>query len=513
LKTSYSIGLIPLIAYAHLSATVPPPAAPAGAAGYARYTVRDNQLKDHVLKKDTQLLELNEEVMELLVPLENVRELDKLAVISHEATGFCGSLDYYPPGYQLAPSVTHKKPYFAASAHFDELESILSEVQLSKMDETITTLTTLPSRFHRHSTGKDASQTVTSLFQAQLASPTDWVINEFPHQQTQQRSVIARLPGTSSDTIVLGAHLDSIVSGGIDPEAIAPGADDDASGIAILTEIMRIIEARQLRFHKTIELHGYAAEEIGLVGSREIAAKYRTDNKIVDAMLQFDMAYYSRASDNGTLFFLEDFTSLDLTRNGIQWIKHYMGDVYRRGAMPKGAASDHKAWYEQGYPTLFPFENALADNPYIHSPNDSRDKFDDGTRMQRMVQFGLLFLAYNAGLKSLDTPYVAEQERLQQLPVSADLFLAVDGASGDYAFAVSAPQSTSFLEFCQTESAIDQRCSTTRQRLTHSETINGRKVFQSDGTIVFKADEKWRVEAYDAADVLLSRRQITWQTP
>lgn len=484
-----------------------------GRLGYARFVVRDSHVKSAFFKKGTELLALHQGKMEFLTPIDSLDELDLLAIESHEANGFCGSIDYFPLGYNLVADVSHTAPYFAASAQFEELETLMGEVDLSRINSTISTLTSLPSRYHRHSTGQNASQTVTTLFQNQLVKSADWKIAEFSHTSTAQRSVIARLEGESSESIILGAHLDSISSRG-NSESQAPGADDDASGVAILTEILRIIEAKNLRFHKSIEIQAYAAEEVGLFGSREIAANYRANNKAVGAMLQFDMAYYSRsAADGGRLFFLEEFTSLDLTRSGISWVKKYLGNVYQRGAMPAGAASDHKSWWEQGYPTLFPFENPVADNPFIHTLDDSMDKFDDGTRMQRMVRFGLLFLAYNAGLTSLDAPYAIEKNRLAARVIPNDLYLSLVGGNASYGFAVSAPETTTYLEFCQTDSADDQRCSQRRLRLTVNDVLKGRKVFRSESSLAFREGEKWRVEAYDSSDELIARRQIEWQKP
>jgi hypothetical protein len=508
MKTIYAC--LPLcLAFSQLSA-LPRPVE--GLKGHARYTVKDSDAKVFPHKKGSEIFRIHPGFIEYLTPIDHSSEIDILGALSHEATGFCGSMDYYPLHYQMTDEVSHSPPYFAANAHFTELESIIADSDLGRMNDTITTLSSLPSRFHRHSSGQHAGQNVKNIWTAQLQNGSSWTLSEFEHSGTPQKSVIARLDGETSDTVVLGAHLDSITSR-TNYEAEAPGADDDASGIAILTEILRIIESRNLKFHRSIELQGYAAEEVGLVGSREIASNYRLSNKEIDAMLQFDMAYYSRDADGGLLFFLEDFTSLDLTRSGISWVKKYMGEVYRRGVLPRGAASDHKSWFEQGYPTLFPFENALADNPYIHTTADTMDKFDDGLRMQRMVKFGLLFLAYNAGLKSLDTAYSVEKLRLESEVVSKDLHLALSGSGGSYGFLVSAPAETEFLEFCQTVSATDFRCTAHRLRLQSRELLQGRKVFRSDANLGFKAGERWRVEAYNASDVLIARRQIEWQKP
>ena len=83
----------------------------------------------------------------------------------------------------------------------------------------------------------------------------------------------AELP---DEIVVLGAHLDSInTSGGGSTTQRAPGADDDASGIATLTEVIRISLASGWRPKRTVKFMGYAAEEVGLRGSKAIAQSFR----------------------------------------------------------------------------------------------------------------------------------------------------------------------------------------------------------------------------------------------
>ena len=65
---------------------------------------------------------------------------------------------------------------------------------------------------------------------------------------------------------------------------IAPGADDDGSGIAVLTEVLRIIVMSGYKPEKTVQIMGFAIEEIGLVGSREIASEYKRKGKNVIGM-------------------------------------------------------------------------------------------------------------------------------------------------------------------------------------------------------------------------------------
>src|SRR3546814_3809552 len=95
------------------------------------------------------------------------------------------------------------------------------------------------------------------------------------------------------EVVVLGAHLDSInADGGGSPGQAAPGADDDASGIAVLTETLRIALASGWRPQRTVKFMGYAAEEVGLRGSNAIAQSHRQAGVDVVAVLQVDMTNY-----------------------------------------------------------------------------------------------------------------------------------------------------------------------------------------------------------------------------
>ena len=92
-----------------------------------------------------------------------------------------------------------------------------------------------------------------------------------------QPSVILTIEGNAlaDENVVLGAHLDSVNWASGDPStARAPGADDDASGVATLTEILRVAMATGYRPARTVRFMAYAAEEVGLNGSQAIAASF-----------------------------------------------------------------------------------------------------------------------------------------------------------------------------------------------------------------------------------------------
>ncbi|WP_291139863.1 M20/M25/M40 family metallo-hydrolase [Dokdonella sp.] len=114
-----------------------------------------------------------------------------------------------------------------------------------------------------------------------------------------QPSVILTIQGTTlpNEVVVLGGHLDSINHVDNLPPATerAPGADDDASGIASLTEILRVAMASNFRPQRTVKFMGYAAEEVGLNGSQAIAQSFQADGVNVVGALQLDMTNLPRA--------------------------------------------------------------------------------------------------------------------------------------------------------------------------------------------------------------------------
>ncbi|MCU0377730.1 MAG: M28 family metallopeptidase [Bacteroidales bacterium] len=109
---------------------------------------------------------------------------------------------------------------------------------------------------------------------------------------TLQYNVIATLQGSSSDSVsVIGAHYDNIVSIG-DPFAIVPGANDNASGVAAALEIARLMKKFRFKPKYTIRFVAFGAEELGLHGSRDYAAKAAANGDNMVMMLNHDMIAY-----------------------------------------------------------------------------------------------------------------------------------------------------------------------------------------------------------------------------
>ena len=66
----------------------------------------------------------------------------------------------------------------------------------------------------------------------------------------------------------------------------SPGADDAGSGTVTLLEAFRILSAAGFRPRHPLEFHWYALEEVGLVGSAELASRYRDEGREVYGMME-----------------------------------------------------------------------------------------------------------------------------------------------------------------------------------------------------------------------------------
>src|SRR6266699_4084097 len=110
-------------------------------------------------------------------------------------------------------------------------------------------------------------------------------------------NVIATLPGTASPErfYVVTGHLDSRCTDVLDFTSDAPGADDDASGVAVALELTRVFATHQ--FPGTLVFATVAGEEQGLYGSSHLAAQMNAAGNDVQAMFSNDIVGASRAFD------------------------------------------------------------------------------------------------------------------------------------------------------------------------------------------------------------------------
>lgn len=104
------------------------------------------------------------------------------------------------------------------------------------------------------------------------------------------RNIVGFLPGSdpalAGECVVLGAHFDGC---GRHLGILFPGADDNASGSAVVMEIARALAASGLRPRRSLAFVLFGGEEMGLLGSNHFAAHLPAPFRRVDAMFNLDM--------------------------------------------------------------------------------------------------------------------------------------------------------------------------------------------------------------------------------
>ena len=346
-------------------------------------------------------------------------EIDEEALASlshsiHDELRRCGGYMYHPSrDAGMAALQRHSTPLSAQrlaaatatrpSYVIDQqavVTPILSQMQASNIGQTIVDLSGYTNRYYTSSSGVNASNWLKQRWTTLAGGRSDITVEQFTHSGWAQKSVIATIQGSDngSEVIVMGAHLDSInQSGGSGETMRAPGADDDASGVASLTEVLRALVQANYKPRRTIKLMAYAAEEVGLRGSQDIANSFAAAGTNVVGVLQLDMTNYKGAASDIYLF--SDYTDSAQNTFLSNLIATYLPTLTVGTDRCGYACSDHASWNAKGYAASMPFESSFnGDNPYIHSANDTYANM--GSQADHALKFSRLAAAYAVELGS-----------------------------------------------------------------------------------------------------------------
>jgi hypothetical protein len=134
-------------------------------------------------------------------------------------------------------------------------------------------------------------------------------------------NVVARLNGTDPNdnrVFIISGHLDNMRSNVMDSVGDAPGANDDASGVAAVLECARIMSRHS--FPATIIFVAVSGEEQGLLGANYMAEKAKKENWNIEAVLNNDIMGSNNSSETNNInnnrirVFSEAFSVLDTGR-------------------------------------------------------------------------------------------------------------------------------------------------------------------------------------------------------
>jgi Zn-dependent M28 family amino/carboxypeptidase len=216
----------------------------------------------------------------------------------------------------------------------------------------------------------------------------------YPVGQLEAVNIIAEVPGTNrkSDIVVVGAHYDTV--------ATTPGADDNASAVAVMLECARLL--RHSRPQRTVRFVAFACEEqphfhTDTMGSQAYAKRCQDRNERIVGMICLEMVgYYS--SEQGSQAFpnqLPRWLKPIFPKTGnflvaVANIKSWrLGWRFRRGfkravrfplfsiALPEKVGiirlSDNSSFWDHGYPAIMVTDTSYLRNPHYHEPTDTPD--------------------------------------------------------------------------------------------------------------------------------------------
>ncbi|KAK0650456.1 Leucine aminopeptidase A [Lasiodiplodia hormozganensis] len=265
------------------------------------------------------------------------------------------------------------------------VNTLISSLSTSNMQTNLQGLTEFNNRYYRASTGSQAATWLKNLVETTIDAAGGGGTVEFFTHSFAQSSIIARVPGKSDATIVVGSHFDSINQNN-PSSGRAPGADDDGSGTVTNLEILKAYLAssavRNGQAENTVEFHWYAGEEGGLLGSQAIFDSYASEGRNVIAMLNFDMTGYSAGMTNaGQSKSLAVVT--DYVNNALSTFTRLMIRTYTTLPITTStcgyACSDHASATDAGFPSAYIFESPDAySSPYIHTASDTISTVDFG---------------------------------------------------------------------------------------------------------------------------------------
>lgn len=373
----------------------------------------------------------------------------------------------------------------------------------------VQTLEGLGTRFHNAANGAEVTSTVKEMFLASGAGIANFSVSTVDHSavlSTRQQSVVAKIVGTSDPdhTIVIGAHLDSINSSNNND---APGADDDASGVATIAAMIRALAQSGATLQRTVEFHAYAAEEVGLEGSRHIAETYADAGRTIVGMMQLDMTSFSSQEGDSTIWLISNNTHPNLRRSLKDLMHTYLNGGFAEGTLA-GGTSDHEAWTSFGFPAVFPFENPQDYNTALHTANDTSTTANNYPLATRFAQLGLAFLAHYGGLDEAQAEFEA-QKAAAVAAYDKDLKLAIaEAENGSYYISVSAPQTVAHVALCKAKALGSRRCFEDLVATTSEEPLAERKRFTTIAKLALASDDRLVVFGYNSEDKVVAQRTV-----
>lgn len=264
-------------------------------------------------------------------------------------------------------------------------DELVDSVDASRMMETVQVLQGFGSREFHLESSREAARHLHESFEA---IGLDVHYQHFQVGDTPVSNVVASLGPTSGDgnLYLVGAHYDSENSSVHNISAAenttAPGADDDASGIAVMLEMARVLAGSA--FDSGIKFVAFGAEERGYddsggcKGSEYFASQETASGVTYDSTAILDMVGYREGGMNRAVMVVND-DDYPLARSMSDAVQRFSIDLSLEQVLaPSVTYSDHGPLWANGIPSMLVVEELDPDmlypvNPYYHTSNDTTD--------------------------------------------------------------------------------------------------------------------------------------------
>ena len=206
------------------------------------------------------------------------------------------------------------------------------------------------------------------------------------------RNISLKIGPESQQLIVIGAHYDTFNGN--------PGADDNASGVAGLIELAKLISTEKLDI--PIQLIAYTLEEPPYFRSQDMgsavhAKQLKADGVDVVAMISLEMIGYYTDKPNSQAYPMPlmslmyptsgNFIAIVGSLSGVGLVRQAKSAMQRVMSLPVYSInapsfipgvdfSDHLNFWNQGYPAIMVTDTAFYRNKAYHTENDTWDRLD-----------------------------------------------------------------------------------------------------------------------------------------
>ena len=183
-------------------------------------------------------------------------------------------------------------------------------------------------------------------------------------------NIIAEIPGSdlANEVVIMGAHFDTY--------PYATGATDNTSGSSAMIEAVRVIQALGLKPRRTIRVALWAAEEQGLLGSREYVQRHYFDVKTKAAKPGHEnvQAYFNLDNGTGRIVGIWGQGNTGAMKLFEEWGKP-LKDIGWKNVSPRSVSqTDHGSFEDAGIPGFQFIQERLEYNSRTHHSN--MDSFD-----------------------------------------------------------------------------------------------------------------------------------------